>query len=108
MSQGVQIPGADIVGSLGGPSIGPGSGKGKGRVAPQIVLSNTEVSSEEDDIPLQRRMRLLHSGESTAQGPPLSRQQAHGAATGVDGAQRVWWQRIHLDSNGGLGCSGGG
>jgi hypothetical protein len=52
MSQSVQIPGAGIVGSQGGPSMGPGSGKGKGKVAPRIVLSNTEVLSEEDDIPL--------------------------------------------------------
>jgi hypothetical protein len=38
-------------------STGPSSGKEKGKAVPQIILSDTEVSLEEDDIPLQRRMR---------------------------------------------------
>jgi hypothetical protein len=80
-SRGVQIPRADIAGGQGGVSTGPGSDKGKGKVAPQIVLSDTEVSSEEDDVPLQRRMRLFRSDGSTVGRPPLSRQQASNPAT---------------------------
>jgi hypothetical protein len=56
-SWGIQIPRVDVAGGQGGASTGPSSGKEKGKVVPRIVLSDTEVSSEEDDVPLQRRMR---------------------------------------------------
>jgi hypothetical protein len=69
-SRGVQIPGADVADDQGSVSTGPSSGK----VIPQIVLSDTEVLSEEDDIPLQRRMRQYCSSGSTIGGPPLSGQ----------------------------------
>jgi hypothetical protein len=68
----MQIPGIDVAGSQGGAGTSPGSGLGKGKVAPWIILSDTEVSSEEDEIPLQRRMRLFHSDGSAVNGPPLS------------------------------------
>jgi hypothetical protein len=51
-SRGIHIPRVDIASSQGCVSTSPGSGKGKGKAAPQIILSNTEVSSEEDDVPL--------------------------------------------------------
>jgi hypothetical protein len=51
-------------------STNPDSGKGKAKVTPQIVLSDIEVSSEEDGVPLQRRMKPFHSGESALSGPP--------------------------------------
>jgi hypothetical protein len=72
-SRGVHIPGADVANGQGGPSTSPGSGKGKGKAAPQIVLSDIEVLLEEDDAPLQRRMSLLRSGGSTTSRPLLSR-----------------------------------
>jgi hypothetical protein len=56
-SWGVQIPGADIAGSQGGASTGPSSDKEKGKVVPRVILSNMEVSLEQDDVPLQRRTR---------------------------------------------------
>jgi hypothetical protein len=70
-------------------STGPGSDKGKGKAAPQIILSDTEVSSEEDDIPLQRRTRSFHSGGFTINRPQLSRQQAPGVATAPQADPRV-------------------
>jgi hypothetical protein len=41
-----------MAGGQSGVSTGPSSGKGKGKATPQIVLSDTEVSSDEDDTPL--------------------------------------------------------
>jgi hypothetical protein len=75
-SWGIQIPWADVVDGQGGASTGPSSSKEKGKVVPHIVLSNTKVSSEEDDVPLQRRMRQFHSVKSTISEPPLSGLQA--------------------------------
>jgi hypothetical protein len=80
-SWGIQIPGVDIADSQGGASTGPSSVMVKGKAVPRIVLNDTEVSSEEDDITLQRRMRQFHSGGSNVSGPPLSGQYAPGAAT---------------------------
>jgi hypothetical protein len=60
-SQGIQIPKTDIVDGQGGASTGPGSGKGNGKATPRVVLSDTEVSSDEDDAPPQRRMRVFCS-----------------------------------------------
>jgi hypothetical protein len=77
-SWGVQIPRADAAGGQGGASTSPSSDKVKGKVVPRVVLNDTKVSLEEDDIPLQRRMRQFHSGGSTARGPPLLGQQAPG------------------------------
>jgi hypothetical protein len=57
-------------------STGLGFGMLKGKVAPRIVLSDTKVSSTEDDAPLQRRMRWLHSDGSAVSGPLLSGQSA--------------------------------
>jgi hypothetical protein len=51
-SRGVQILGTNVADGQGGASTSPGSSKGKGKVAPQIILSDTEVISEEDDAPL--------------------------------------------------------
>jgi hypothetical protein len=56
----MQIAGIDATGNQGGASTDSGSGKGKSKEAPRIVLGDTEVSLEEDDVPLQRR-RLFHS-----------------------------------------------
>jgi hypothetical protein len=50
-SLGVQIPGADVADGQGGASTGPITGKEKGNAVPHVVLSDTEVSSEEDDVP---------------------------------------------------------
>jgi hypothetical protein len=50
-SQGVQIPGADVDGGQGGVSTGPNSDKEKGKEIPHIILSDMEVSLEEDDAP---------------------------------------------------------
>jgi hypothetical protein len=75
-SRGVQIPGADVAGGPDAPSVGPGSSKGKGKVATP-VRSDDEVSPD-DDHPLQRR-RLLHSGEYPIDGPPPTWQQAPAA-----------------------------
>jgi hypothetical protein len=47
------------------------------------------MSLEEDDVPLQRRMRQFHSGGSTVNGSPLSGQQAPGAATAPQPDSRV-------------------
>jgi hypothetical protein len=66
------MPGAGIADDQGSASIGPSSDKEKGKAVPHIVLSDTEVSSEEDGVPLQRRMRQFRSGESTVSRPPLS------------------------------------
>jgi hypothetical protein len=52
-----------------------------GKAAPQIILCGTEVSSEEDDIPLQTRMRSFYSGGPTVSEPLLSGQEAPRAAT---------------------------
>jgi hypothetical protein len=62
-------------------STGPSSGKEKGKAVPHVILSDTEVLSEEDDVPLQRKMREFHSGGSTISGPPLLGQHAPGVAT---------------------------
>jgi hypothetical protein len=51
-SRGVQIPGEDIADSWGGASTDPSSDKEKGKVVPHIILSDTEVSSKEDNVPL--------------------------------------------------------
>jgi hypothetical protein len=51
-SQGIQIPGVDVAGGQGSASTGPSSDKEKGKAVRQIVLTDTEVSSEEDDVPL--------------------------------------------------------
>jgi hypothetical protein len=80
-SQGVQIPRTDVASSQGGVSTSPDSSKGKSKVAPRIVFSDTEVSSEEDEVPLQRRMRPFHDGGSTVSRPLLLGYQALGAAT---------------------------
>jgi hypothetical protein len=80
-SREVQIPGADVASGQGSASTSLGSSKGKGKAAPQIVLSDIDVSSEEDDIPLQRRMMLFSSDGSTVGGPPLSGQQAPNPTT---------------------------
>jgi hypothetical protein len=69
-SRGIEIPKAVIAGGQGGVSIDLGSDKGKDQAAPKIVLSDTEVSSKEVDVPLQRKMRSVCSGGSTASGPP--------------------------------------
>jgi hypothetical protein len=45
------MPRAGIADDQGSASIGPSSDKEKGKVVPHIVLSDTEVSSEEDDVP---------------------------------------------------------
>jgi hypothetical protein len=68
-SQGIQIPGADVADDQGSVSTGPSSGKEKGKVIPQIVLNDTEVLSEEDDIPLQRRMRQYCSSGPLSMDP---------------------------------------
>jgi hypothetical protein len=62
------------------------SGKGKGKAAPQIVLSDTEVSSEEDDIPLKRMMSQC--GHHTVARP---------RGGDVDSARHVRRLRVHLD-----------
>jgi hypothetical protein len=51
-SWGIQIPEADIADGQGGASTGPSPGKEKGKMVPHIILSDTEVSSEDDDVPL--------------------------------------------------------
>jgi hypothetical protein len=51
-SWGIQIPRADIADGQGGVSTGPRSGKEKGKAVPHVILSDTEVSSEEDNAPL--------------------------------------------------------
>jgi hypothetical protein len=80
-SWGIQIPKTDVANSQGGASTVPGSSKGKGKVASsgsaskvssRIILSDTEVLSD-DDLPLQRRKRLYRSDGSTVGCPPLSR-----------------------------------
>jgi hypothetical protein len=40
-------------------------------VIPRIILSDTEVSSEEDDVPLQRRMRQFQSGVHCQRSPAV-------------------------------------
>jgi hypothetical protein len=50
-SRGIQIPVAGIADGQGSASTDPSCGKGKGKAAPRIILSDTEVSSEEDDVP---------------------------------------------------------
>jgi hypothetical protein len=70
----VQILGTNVVGYQGSASTGPSSSKGKGKVEPRIVLSDTEMSSVEDDTPLQRRMRMFCSDGSVVSGTPLSGQ----------------------------------
>jgi hypothetical protein len=40
-------------------------------VVHRVVLSDTEVLSEEDDVPLQRRTKQFRSGGSTVNGPQL-------------------------------------
>jgi hypothetical protein len=56
-SRGVQIPRIDVASGQEGMSTGPGSGKGKSKVASsgsaskvssQIILSDTKVSSDDD------------------------------------------------------------
>jgi hypothetical protein len=69
--EGVQIPGANAVDDQGGASTSPCSSKENGKVVPRVVLSDTAVSSEEDDVPLQRRMWQFYGGGSTISGPPL-------------------------------------
>jgi hypothetical protein len=81
-SRGVQIPGAGAAGGQGGttPSLAPSKGKGK---VVRVICSDNEVSSD-DDVPLQRWMRVRGRGKSTVGGPPpaaptprLPRQQRH-------------------------------
>jgi hypothetical protein len=48
------MPGAGIGDDQGSASIGPISDKEKGKAVPHIVLSDTEVSSEEDGVPPYR------------------------------------------------------
>jgi hypothetical protein len=48
------MPRAGIADDQGSVSIGPSSDKEKGKVVPHIVLSDTEVSSEEDGVPPYR------------------------------------------------------
>jgi hypothetical protein len=67
-SQGVQIPGAGVAGGQGGttPNLAPSKGKGK---VVRVIYSDDEVSSD-DDVPLQRWMRVRGRGKSTVGGPP--------------------------------------
>jgi hypothetical protein len=58
-------------------SMGPSKGKGK---AAASVRSGDEVSLD-DDIPLQRRRRLLCSDGSATDGPPLSGERVLEVAT---------------------------
>jgi hypothetical protein len=68
----VQIPETDAVGDPSGASTGPDLGKGKCKAA-MPVCNDNEVSSD-DDHPLQRRRRLLHSDGLPVGGPPSTGQ----------------------------------
>jgi hypothetical protein len=51
-SLGVQIPGVDVAGNQGSVSTRTSFGKEKFKAVPHVVLSDTEVASEEDNVPL--------------------------------------------------------
>jgi hypothetical protein len=78
-SHGVQIPGMDAANDRHGTHITTGSSKGKGKAMP-YVGSGDEVLSVED-IPLQRRRRLLRSDGPVVGGSPLSGEQVPKMAT---------------------------
>jgi hypothetical protein len=57
-SRGVQIPGADVAGGPGAPSVGPDTSKGKGKVV-IAVRSDNEVSSDDDHPPAEEEKVAL-------------------------------------------------
>jgi hypothetical protein len=67
-SRGVWIPGTGITGGQGGAVSTSGHSMGKGQVV-RVIHSDGEVSSD-NDVPLQRQMRVAGSGGSAAGGPP--------------------------------------
>jgi hypothetical protein len=95
---GVQIPGAGVDSGQGDASTGPNSDKEKGKAVPHVVLTNTEVLSEEDDAPPVEEDEAVpwwwvHCQWTLTVGATGS-WGCYRAATrpdgGVDGARRVW------------------
>jgi hypothetical protein len=70
-SRGVQIPGADVAGGLGAPSVGLDTSKGKGKVV-IVVCSDNEVSSDDDHPPAEAEKVALQRWVPY-QRPPSSR-----------------------------------